>query len=259
MTHLPSKNGQFIRTPWLLAAAFVFLYFNLFIPPWTPIWTGVDQTIWLHDASRMLGGEVLYRDFFQLTFPATDALYYAAFQLFGARTWIPNAMLLFLGLGLVWLSYSISKKVIPGKAAIFPPLFFLTFVFREKLDATHYWFSTLAILGAVAVVCVKRSPRRLAIAGALCGLATCFTQSQGLAALLPSAVFCVGSGGKLLRYSRRCCGSKHCWPRDMPSRRRPSRPISFGKREWAGSSSARARLLCATTPVSAKEAIGAAT
>jgi hypothetical protein len=179
------QNPQF----WLLFASFVFLYFHLFIPIFTPIWTGGDAVIWLHDAHRMLHGEVLYRDFVQITLPATDLLYFVAFKIFGPRMWIANVMLLVLGVTLAWLSYRIALSLQLGKLALLPPLLFLTLVYRDRLDASHHWYSTLAAVAALAVVIEDRSPRRVAIAGALCGLATCFTQSAGVMAIVGFAAF----------------------------------------------------------------------
>jgi hypothetical protein len=173
---------------WVIGAA-VFLYLLLFVPPFTPIWTGGDAMIWLEDANRMLRGEVLYRDFVQITLPATDLLYFAVFKIFGPQMWIANAMLLIIGTMLAWLSYRIAASINLGKAAFLPPLLFLTLVYRDRFDATHHWYSTLAIVAALAVAVDGRGPRRLAIVGTLCGLAACFTQSAGLAAVLAFVVF----------------------------------------------------------------------
>jgi hypothetical protein len=179
------------RKPYILLVlgSLAFLYFHLFTPPFTPIWTGGDAMIWLDDARRMLDGEVLYRDFVQITLPATDLLYFTAFKIFGPRIWIPNVMLVVVGVGLASLSYRVATSVGLGRAALLPPLLFLTLVYRDRLDATHHWYSTLAIMAALAVAIDRRSCRRIAISGALCGFAACFTQSAGLLALVALAVF----------------------------------------------------------------------
>jgi hypothetical protein len=173
----------------LLSASFLFLYFQLFVPLFTPIWTGGDALIWLDDARRMLDGQVLYQDFVQITLPGTDLLYFILFTVFGPRMWIANAMLLIVGITLAWLSHRIAKSIDLGKAALLPPFLFLTMVYRDRFDATHHWYSTLAVIAALAVAIERRSPRRVAIAGGLCGVAACFTQSTGVAALLAFALF----------------------------------------------------------------------
>jgi hypothetical protein len=176
---------------WLVLASFVFLYLHLFVSLYTPIWTGGDETIFLADASRMLEGQVLYRDFAQMTFPATDFLYLAAFKIFGVRTWIPNVLLILLGLSLVCLAYFVAKSLDTDKMALLPPLLFLTLVYRDRLDATHHWYSAVASLAALAVLITRRTRFRIALAGALCGIAACFTQSLGLLVLVAFGIFLI--------------------------------------------------------------------
>src|SRR5215472_14877750 len=102
----------------LFAVGFVFLYVNLFYPPCTPIYLFVDQVTQLFDARRMLDGLVLYKDFFQVTPPGTQVAYLLLFKLFGVRTWIPNVMLIVLGLSIMGLMMVIGRKVIPAKGAL---------------------------------------------------------------------------------------------------------------------------------------------
>ena len=85
--------------PWLLFGALVFLYLHLFILPHTAIWRGGDQTIQLLNAMRMREGQVIYRDFFHFLLPGTELVYLALFKIFGLWVWIPNVMLIVLGLG----------------------------------------------------------------------------------------------------------------------------------------------------------------
>jgi hypothetical protein len=173
----------------IVLGSLAFLYFHLFVPPFTPIWTGGDGLVWLHDANRMLNGEVLYRDIAETTFPATALVYLAAFKLFGPQMWIPNMMLLIVGTALAWLIYRIGRSIGLGHVAVLPVLLFLTLIYRDRLDPTHHWYSTLATIAALAVFIDQRSPGRLAIAGAFCGLAAGFTQSAGLMTLFAFIVF----------------------------------------------------------------------
>jgi len=173
----------------LLAGGFAFLYLNLFYLPNTPIHLFVDQVTLLFDARRMFGGQMIYRDFFQFTLPATQVVYFSLFKVFGVRTWIPNAMLIVLGVGTMALMTQISRKVIPGKAAYLPAVLFLVVPFRSQFDATHHWYSTLAVMGALALLMEARTPARLAGSGALFGLSTCFTQTRGLPAAAAVALF----------------------------------------------------------------------
>ena len=173
----------------LFAAAF--LYFNVFILPATPIYDplAVDQWFYLHNATRMLGGQMIYRDFFQYSPPGTELTYLALFRLFAVRAWIPNAMLVLLGSSLTWLCFFISRKVLTGLAAYLPGLLFLSVAFCSRLDATHRWYSVLAVTAATALVIEERNQKRVAGAAALCALGAFFTQARGLMAVTGLAIF----------------------------------------------------------------------
>ena len=175
--------------PLMLLGALAFLYFRLFRPPFVPIRTGGDQWIFLTTAARMFEGEMIYRDFFAFTTPGLESVHLLFFRLLGLRLWIPNVQLVLLGLSLVWTTIYISKTVLRGANTYLPASLFLTIIFAFTLDDTHRWWSTLAELVAVAVVIEKRTPRRLLGAGALCGLASFFTQTQGLLAFLGLMAF----------------------------------------------------------------------
>ena len=182
------------EAPWTavyLFAALVYLYLIFFIPPFTPVHLPGDGPIYLNDAKRMLAGEVLYRDFFQFSTPGTDLVYYGLFKLFGPRLWIPNAVLLLIGLAFAWLSVLISRQVMGPRLAYLPGAAFLTVGFGRFPEATHHWFSGLAIVAALAVLIKKRTPLRIALAGALSGAAVCFTQPRGVMALLGFGIFVV--------------------------------------------------------------------
>jgi len=184
-----SKESETWPVRWFLVGTTAFLYLLLFVPPATPVYLPGDVSVYQLNAMRMLDGQVIYRDFFQFTLPGTELVYFMLFKLFGIRTWIANAMLLALGFSLAWLSITISKRIMNGWATILPGLLFLTFAFHNWLDASHHWFSTIAVLTGLTVVIERRSPVRLAGAGALCGLAFFFTQFRGIVAVLGFAVY----------------------------------------------------------------------
>ena len=175
--------------PVLLSGAFVLLYLNLFRLPGTPIFIGEDQNLFLLDATRMLHGEMIYRDFFELTTPGIVLVNFALFKVFGPHAWIPNAALLLVGLGLVWLITALSRRVLQGPSVFLPGALFLAVLFAPMLDDTHQWYSAMASLGAVLAIIDKRSRNRLLAAGALCGLASFFTQTKGAFTVLGLAIF----------------------------------------------------------------------
>jgi len=189
---LPSAKKSRARfLPYVLVGIGLFLYFRTFIFPLTPIYQGDNAPVFLLEARRILEGEVIYRDFFEFIFPGTQILYALLFKLFGVHLWIPAAMLVALGLVLSWLMFAISARLIPAESALLPGFLFVTFAFGNALDATHHWYSTLGVTGALALLMDRRSFGRLAGAGALCGLAACFTQSRGALALLGFGVFLI--------------------------------------------------------------------
>ncbi|HLZ40993.1 MAG TPA: glycosyltransferase family 39 protein [Candidatus Sulfotelmatobacter sp.] len=170
-------------TPALVVLSAIFIYLQVFVLPCTPRLASGDQAIYLHHATRMLAGELIYRDYDHFTFPGTDVLYAALFKLFGVHAWIPQAMLVVLGATLVWLIFRISRKLISGTTAYLPALLFIALPFSSYLDATHHWYSLVAVTAALAILLERRTPRRLAWAGACVGIATFFTQSMALLAI----------------------------------------------------------------------------
>jgi hypothetical protein len=185
-----SENRPHLFTALILLGGYIFLYLSLFSLPAIPIrFVGGDAPTYLLNASRMLRGEVIYRDFFQFTPPATEVFYFLLFKIFGVRAWIPNVTLIVLGLSITYLMVSISRKVISGVAAYLPAALFLVIPFRSQFDPTHHWFSTLFVLAAIALLVERITALRLVSAGALCGVAMCFTQSTGLPAVLGLVLF----------------------------------------------------------------------
>ncbi|MGD1105261.1 MAG: hypothetical protein ABSA59_24715 [Terriglobia bacterium] len=175
--------------PLFYLAAIGCLYLNAFILPHTPIYEGDTAPIYLLEATKMLEGQVIYRDFFQFTLPGTQVFYLLLFKLFGVRAWIPSLVWVVLGIGLAWTCVVISKQVLSGASVYLPSLLFLGLAFFSEPDPNHHWFSILACMAALAVLMPKRSLSRWAAAGALCGLSTLFTQSRGIVAIVGFAAF----------------------------------------------------------------------
>jgi hypothetical protein len=161
----------------------IFLYLQVFVLPATPRCAIGDQSLYLHNAARMYDGQLIYRDFDYFTLPGTDVLYLGLFELFGIRTWIPQMMLLVVGVASMWLSITIASKVMTGPAVFLPGFLFLTLPYASYLDATHHLFNVLAATSALAVVMEKRTIARVAWAGVLWGTGTCFAQSLVLGPL----------------------------------------------------------------------------
>jgi hypothetical protein len=175
--------------PWFILGVAIFLSSLLFTPAGAAVFVPGDVQLHLLNASRMLEGQAIYRDFFQFTTPGSELVYLVLFRLCGPRAWIPNVTLIVLGLALVWLSIVISRKLMWGRTVFLPGLLFATIPFFHGLDPSHNWFSVLIIMIAAAFVMERRAPRRMAVVGMLCGLAAFFTQTRGLLAYIGFAVF----------------------------------------------------------------------
>jgi len=174
-----------------LLAGFAFLacYFRAFLFPDIALARWGDQVGFFNDGARIVAGELPFRDYLQLVPPGTDLYYAAMIKLFGVRIWIPNLTMAVLAAATAFLMTSIASRILRGVSAALPALGFVGIGLLNSFDATHHWFSTMAILGAVLCLLDANSVRRIAAAGALCGGAGCFTQTKGALAALALAAF----------------------------------------------------------------------
>lgn len=190
--------------PLLLFCALTSLYFSHFRLPFTPIWEAGDQWDVVKDPARMWDGEKIYRDFYEQTTPGVAVVDLLFFRLFGLKNWIPNLHIVLLGIGLTWLVIVISHKIFREWSflTLLPGFLFLTFAFFPHMEDTHRWYSSAAALAALAVVIETRTLRRLVAVGILCGVASFFTQTQGVFAVAGFGVFLLWDG------RRRACKSR---------------------------------------------------
>lgn len=171
------------------AGALVFLYLRTFLLPATPFVAIGDQVLFFTRAARIVGSQVLYRDFFELVTPGTDLLYALGFRIFGVHAWLMQAWAIALGLTLCCVITLIAARIVRGPLILLPALLFLVFDFNSAMDITHHWYSTLAAMAAAGVLMGGPSLYRIAAAGSLCALATLFTQTQGALALLALLIY----------------------------------------------------------------------
>jgi hypothetical protein len=194
------RSAGFIGLALLGIAAY--LYLNLFVLPNTPVLLSDDQVYFWMDAQRMLHGERAYLDFFQYTPPGTDLVFLAVFKLFGPRIWILNAVVLALGVALCWVCWQVASQMMECYLALLATCLYLVLIFSIPLNATHHWFSVLVVMCAAGVIIAESSPWRVAIAGGLLGLASFFTQTHGIAAVVGVAAFLAWEQSRGARSSR---------------------------------------------------------
>jgi len=164
---------------WVLLGSAIYLLIGLFRFPGIPILLGGDQVFFWMDAQRLLHGERIYLDFLQFTPPGATLIYLGAFHLFGPRIWVPNLIVFVLGIALCWICFRIARQILPQAQAYLAASLFLVAIYGKLLNATHHWFSELAVLGAVSLLMDSTSASRIVSAGTLLGIATFFTQTRG--------------------------------------------------------------------------------
>jgi hypothetical protein len=188
----PTRLGRYDAC--VILGSILFLCLMLWSLKMTPFLLGGDQQLFWTNALRMLQGELIYRDFYEFTPPGADVLYLTAFKLLGARLWVPNAVGLVIGTTLCWLCFRLARSIMQPAPALLAAGLVLVPDYGYWLDATHHWFSVLCVLGAAAALMPGRTRSRILIAGALCGLASFFTQTRGVAAAVGFAAFLLWEG-----------------------------------------------------------------
>lgn len=181
-----------LATAAFLSFSFLYLFLTLFRLPATPIFFENDHFIQMYDSVRMLNGEILYKDFFQFTFPGTEVWYLVLFKIFGQRIWLLNGTIGLLGLSLTWSILALSKRLMTGIYVYVAPSIFLFFGFRwYGADGGHRLFSCLFATLAILVLMGNVSRLRLVWAGFFCALATFFTQNRGIGICAAIGIFLV--------------------------------------------------------------------
>src|SRR5215467_12923967 len=185
----PNPREHWFTLAPLLGAVAAYLYRNLFVAGRIPVLLSGDQLFFWMNGQRMLHGELPYRDFFQFTAPGADVLYFLIFKVFGPKIWVVNAIVVLLGIALCWVCFEIARTIMGRGGAVLSSCLFVVLIYSRLLNATHHWFSVLAIMTAVAILMRGIDARKLALAGALLGIACFFTQTHGVVALAAVSIF----------------------------------------------------------------------
>jgi hypothetical protein len=163
----------------LFLSAFVFL--QIFILPFKPVFVEGDQMIPVSNAMRILDGEVVYRDFFHFIAPGADLWYALLFSIFGTKIWILNATIFILALAQIILVFAFSKRLLCGAYRYLPALIYFVLGFRLfGIDGSHRLFSVVLVLASALAVMYGLNRKALVLVGALCGLSSFFSQSRGV-------------------------------------------------------------------------------
>ncbi len=195
--HAASSQQQPTATlkAWQLAAVgiltFLACYLRDFVFPDVPVLFWGDQLLYATNGSRMLAGQMPYRDFFEFLPAGTDLVYASLFRLFGISLWIPNALMVLLATVAVLLITMSAAAVLPRRMVMYPAALAVGLGLYGGLDATHHWFSTVAALAALLILLHGTQRRHIISAGLLCGVMASFTQSKGALVTLGFVVYLV--------------------------------------------------------------------
>jgi hypothetical protein len=169
---------------------FASCYFRSFVFPNIPLLPGGDQIGFYTAGSRIVAGELPYRDFFEILPVGTELVYATLIKLFGFCTWIPGIVMAVLVSAAAVLVTRAARHAMRGLATLLPALFLVGFLLiDESFNATHHWFCTVAAMAAMLALLEGVTAPRIALAGGLAGLATCFTQTTGAFVVAALAIY----------------------------------------------------------------------
>lgn len=191
-------SGWSTRTRWLLiAAVFGLQVLALLGALQSQVALIQDEAFVLECSSRMLRGELPYRDFVTRFMPATNWLLNLVFSFLGETV---VAMRIYFVLMAACLAATIqwfSFRLLPRGWSELPALLFLALGVQVWPIVSFHWDASITTLLALGLLADRwREPtsvstRGLVLAGGFCGLTVLFLQTKGLAT-------CLGAGLLLL-------------------------------------------------------------
>ena len=158
-------------------------YFRSFVFPNIPLLPWGDAVGFLNNGARIAAGRLPYRDYFAFVPPGTELTYALFIREFGARSWIPNIVMASLAAAAAALMTLAAARFLRGPIIALPALLLAAFVLPGSLDATHHWFSTVALMGAMLVLLYRETFPAITVVGILCGIAALYTPNKGATAV----------------------------------------------------------------------------
>jgi hypothetical protein len=156
----------------------------------TPIYSFNSNSgaVWLDEATRVVDGEVMYRDFFEFVPPGVVYLNAAVMRVFGARIAAFGYLAVALGTLLTVLTHRLAVRLVgPGWRLLAPALFATTLGASDQIG-DHKALTTLFGLTAVLLATPARSAKRLFAVGACAGAAILCTTDIGMG--MAAGLFC---------------------------------------------------------------------
>src|SRR2546428_3846139 len=151
-----------------------------------------DEGIVLQGAQRILGGEVLYRDFFSFFTPGSYYFLALIFKIFGSSIIVARTALVIFGAAFSAITYLLCRRVCSRGSALFVAAIITLSTLPYRFLVLHNWDSTLWACLSVycAVRLIDTRSRAWAFAGgSFVALTFLFEQSKGAGLALG---LCVG-------------------------------------------------------------------
>ncbi len=184
------SNPPFRRDPLLPAVALLALAVSAPISRYLT-WLG-DEGVVLHGAVRILGGETLYRDFFEVLGPGGFLIVAAWMKLVGVGFGSVRVLAICVIAAIAALLYAAAR--LSSGNRILAALLAVVWLVRAPFENSHHWLTTAASMAAAVglLLALESAPRGRGAAftaGLFAGTAATITQSRG--ALMCAAVLAV--------------------------------------------------------------------
>ncbi|MCL4478547.1 MAG: glycosyltransferase family 39 protein [Deltaproteobacteria bacterium] len=180
-----NKNGLNYKD-WITAFILFILTILLSLHYYLLLLLNVDEGIALYGAKRILMGQTLYKDFFDIVTPGTDYLLALIFKLFGTTLKAARLSIIITNSLNVVMLLIISRKLIKGRKLAYIPPVLLMLSYISDLDygaVSHHafaiFFATLTLF--LLMLFDNNKALKWLLAGLGTSLTLLFLQSTGLA------------------------------------------------------------------------------
>jgi hypothetical protein len=177
----------------VLVAMALLLAYNWLAYVWVDL---IDEGYFLEQASRILRGQVIYRDFDTYYTPAAVYLHALTFWITGEQSVIPVRLILAVARTITAvLLYVLARPLAPPPIAVIPVLVVLAVdpvpIMWEPHPGTYANLTSLVVLWAMTLFVERRRLWALALAGVFAGVTFAFKQNIGVFAVFSVCGFLV--------------------------------------------------------------------
>lgn len=152
-----------------------------------------DEGIALYGAKRILLGQTLYKDFFDIVTPGTDYLLAGIYKIFGTTLKVARITSIIINALNVAMLYLISLSFLKNKLSALIPALFLMIIYVTNVEydaVSHHWFMiTAAIFTLLLSIESENNKTNWIFPGIGTFLVFIFMQSEGLMLYMVLAFF----------------------------------------------------------------------